>query len=263
MQSELRILDFNYLFQRATDLIPSTEDPSFPASNLKNQLRANTWRTTSTTAQSVVIDLRTSEAVDMVVLVFDPMVGIGFTNSAVIKIQANATNVWTSPAYEQSLVIDEDNGIASLFLSSDQTYRYWRLYISDPGNALGYLEVSKLLLGKATQLLQMPNIGFAYNTKDQSKSQKTEYGHEYVDIYPNRKAIDFNYTVITQEDMETLANIYERVGSVRCVGVALDPTETLFDKDRFFVYGRLQGNLGIKQKVIDYFDSALSVEESF
>jgi len=262
MSCQFRILDFNYVFQSSTDLTPSTEDASFLANNLKNQIRAFTWRTTSTVAQSLVVDIKTIEAIDSVVVVFDNFTGLKFSSAATIKIQASATNVWSAPPVDQTLTIDEVNGVASHYFTSDQNYRYWRLYIDDPVSGYTYLEVPKLILSKATLLTQGPNKGFSENTVDQSKNSKNDYGHEYSDIYPNRRSIDFDYTVLTDTDMDTLHEIYERVGNVRAIAVDLDSTEDLFDKDRYFVYGKIKGASQLKHNVFSYFDTGLSGEET-
>lgn len=263
MSCEFRILDFNYAWQAATSVTATTESPDFPASNLKNQIRAYSWRSTGVSAQAVVFDLRTAEEIDSVVLVFDHTTGCKLSTNAVIKVQASATNVWSSPPVDQTLTVDETNMVASHYFSTAQEYRYWRVYVDDPTNAFGYIEIPKVILAKATQLSQNPNNGFSYKLKDQSKTQLTEYGHSYSDIYPNRRAFDFDYGAITEADMQSLSDIFERVGSVRCIALDLDSTASVFDKDRFFIYGKLIGEVESKHRVFSYFDSGLTVEETF
>lgn len=264
MSCQFRILDFNYVFQNSTTITATTESPSFPASNLKNQIRAFTWRSyLSTVAQAVVFDLKTTEAVDSIAVVFDPFLGIKLSDSAVLKIQASATNVWTSPPVDITLTIDNDTGVATHFFTSDQSYRYWRLYIDDPVSAYGYIEIPKVFISKATQLTQGPNAGFKYSVDDQSRSIKTEYGHEYNDIYPDKKAMGIDLSVISYSDLETLHDVYDVVGNFRAVCVSVDSTEELFDKDRFFIYGKFKGSLDGKHRVFSYFDTGLSVEETF
>jgi len=262
MSCEFRILDFNYVWQSATILTASSADSEFPVLNLKNQIRGFTWRTTSTLNQSVVIDIKTKEAIDSVVLVFDSFVGVKFSSNAVIKIQASHTNVWTSPPVDQALTIDETNGLASHYFTIDQEYRYWRLSITDPVSAYSYLEVPKIILSKATLLAQGPNKGFSEKTVDQSKNVRTDYGHSYTDIFPSIRSLGFDFTAFTDEDANTLHEIYERVGNARCIAIDLDSTEELFNKDRYFIYGKITGDSSLKHNVFSYFDSGLSVLET-
>lgn len=262
MSCEFRIMDFNYVWQPGTDLSASSSDASFPVSNLKDQIRGSTWRSTSVDDQSVVIDIKTIEAIDSVVLVFDPMIGIKLTEGVDLRIQANATNNWSSPAVNQTLTIDNNYSIASHYFATDQSYRYWRVFIDDPSNGYGYIELSNIILTKATQLTQNPNNGFGVKRLDRSKALSTEYGHQYNDIYPTLKAFTFDYDVLTESDIETLNLVFERVGSVRCIAVDLDSQAEVFDKDRFFIYGKFKSELNDKHKVFSYFDSGFTVEET-
>ena len=42
--SEFRILDTNYVFDDATDILPTSENSLYPASNLRSHIRAKAWR---------------------------------------------------------------------------------------------------------------------------------------------------------------------------------------------------------------------------
>jgi hypothetical protein len=65
-------------------------------------------------------------------------------------------------------------------------------------------------------------------------------------------------------DRDTLLEIYERSGTSKPVFVALDPAENIFnDKERFMIYGRLRGTLGLSHTASIYFNSELSIEEAF
>ncbi len=66
-----------------------------------------------------------------------------FSSGATLTLQANSTDDWVSPAYEQGLTYHE----AKIGLFLDQTYRYWRLAAEDQSNPDGYLEVGELFLG--------------------------------------------------------------------------------------------------------------------
>lgn len=254
-------MDFNFIFQDSVSLTPSSEDAEFPASNLRNQSRAYPWRTTGTEEESLVIDLKTSEEIDSAAIFFDPTVGIKLSEAADIRIQASATNLWTSPAVDQAMTIDEENGVISHFFSTSQSYRYWRLFIDDPVSGYTYIEIPKLILTKATQLTQGPKQGFGFKVSDQTKNQKTEYGHEFSDVYPSLKSMDFSFEAISDDDMESLRQVFERVGSVRCIAVSLDSEEEIFDKDSFLIYGKLRGDFQAKHSVFSYFDSGLTLEE--
>jgi hypothetical protein len=263
--SEFRILDDNYAFDPSVIITATSEDPNFPASNLRRYHRSRVWRSaTVDSPQRVVFDLRSIEEIDSFALLFNPIRGEGvkFSDSAVIRLLASATNVWSSPAVDVTLTLDQDYEVITHFFTTAQSYRYWAVEVSDPGNAYGYIEIPKIILSKSTQLSQAPEIGFSDTLEDQSKTDETAYGHRYADLYPTRRSMEFSYSAMTSDDIETLQRIYARVGKVTPIAVALDPTETLFDKDRFFLYGYLNSSFKAGHRFYSFFDSGLSIEEA-
>jgi len=66
-----------------------------------------------------------------------------FTSGATITLQANTVDAWTAPAYSQALTYHQ--GVIVYFL--DQTYRWWRLEVSDQNNPDEVLTLSQFYLG--------------------------------------------------------------------------------------------------------------------
>ena len=263
MSECLRIVDYNYVFDSSVDLIASTADSEFPVTNLKRFQRAKVWRTTSVSAQSVVIDLMTAESIDTFVMVFDPLNSPTFSTGTIVRLQASATNVWTSPVFNQLASLDEANGIISLFLTTSQEYRYWRIYIDDPTSTLTYFEVSKIFLGLTTAISQSPSIGFMVKETDQSKIIGNEYGHEYADNYPGRRQMGFDYKAITDADRALFSEIYKRLGRTKPLLVALDPTQSTFlDKDDYILYSFIENEYDASQVFHTFFDLNLELREA-
>lgn len=263
MSCELRIGDYNYVFDESVDLVPSTEDASFPATNLRHYHRSKVWRTTSTLAQSLVIDLRTAEEIDTFVMVFDPESSPTFSAGTTFSLQASATNSWSSPTVNVTPTFDENFGVLSYFFAASQEYRYWRLYIDDPSSALGYFETHKIFLGKATQLTQLPSIGIRLSEQDQSTVDSNDYGHEYSDTYPKRRSWEFSYRLLTETDKGTLRDIYHRCGKTKPIFFCLDATQEFFqDKDELILYSYLDNDYEASQIAFTYFDTTIQLREA-
>lgn len=212
--------------------------------------------------EAVLIDLGAAAAIDTFVLLFDPVSGLRLSSSAVVRIQANATNSWSSPAVDVVVTADTQFNIFSKYWSSDQTYRYWRVKVVDPQNAFLYVELGKIILAKATQLSRLPSNGFKWVKVDRSRKMTNEYGHEYVDSYPLKAALQVSMTHLPYADAKTLDSIFQRVGSAIPLFVVLDPTETLFDKDHFSIYGKIMGGLEFGHRISSYADHQVKIEET-
>jgi hypothetical protein len=226
----------NFCTEDATVITTSTANTNFPASNLKHPFRSKRWRSTGVTSEWVVFDLSTTEAIDSVVLMWSKEDGILLSNTATVTIQANATNVWTSPAVSQVLTINNTYELASYYFTSAQNYRYWRVLITDPGNPNGFLELGVCWLGKGLVIDNAQN-GFTFQLVDTSKLSVTPFGNVYVDEYPILALMSFSYQYLSYSMMQILENAYRTNGNRDPVMVCLDAEGATFDKDHYTVYG--------------------------
>jgi hypothetical protein len=186
--------------------------------------------------------MATTEAIDSVVFLWPKEDGIRLSDTATIKIQANATNVWTSPAVDVSLTIDNTYVLASHFFTSDQTYRYWRVYIDDPSNPNDFIELGVVWLGKGLDLPSAQN-GFKFKLVDQSKVTVNDFGHQYADEYPQLISIELGYQFLDYDDVQTLENAYRVNGNRIPVMFVIDPLEDVFNKNHHLIYGKMEDSL--------------------
>ena len=215
------------------------------------------------TIERVTLDLGNTQAVDSVAVLFEPLTGFKFTDSATIRLKANAHPSWSSASVNILLSYDSVYNVITHFFSSNQSYRYWCLEIVDAQNPNLYVEIPKFLIAKATQLTEGPNSQFTMNVNDLSERSSTKYGQFYTDVYPNRRSIIFPYQVLGEADLATLLSIYDRVGIGRPIALALDSAEEVFDKDRFFIYGVFEPIIETQHVVFSYFNSGITLTESF
>jgi len=237
----MRFSNYNLVSQDATVFTASNIDANFPVSNLKNYLRSKRVRTaTGTTTLTVVIDTITTEDVNCIVCLWPKEDGIKLTDAATVQIQANATNSWGAPAFNQTLTIDNNYSVASFFASGSTvySYRYWRIVITDAGNPYNYIELGKLWLGNSLSVENAQN-GFKWVDTDLTQTVENEFGHSYEDEYPVSSQLTLAYQYLTYTDIQTLQNAWRTNGKHIPVLCVLDPAEQVFDKDHFLIYGKM------------------------
>ncbi len=251
----------NFVTEDQTTITATSENPNFPVSNLKNPLRSKRWRTTGIDDEAVIFDMQTAEDIDSVVLLWPKEDGIRLTNSVTITIQANATNVWTSPAVTQTLTVDNTYSIASHYFSSSQSYRYWRLLIDDPTNPDGFIELGMIWLGQGLEIDNAQN-GFKYSIMDTSKISENAFNHKYVDEYPQVALLELKYSYFDYDAIRILENAYRINGSRKPVLVVVDPLASVFNKDHITVYGLMTNKLNLNHRFYNVFDpTGVSIEE--
>lgn len=159
-----------YTNRIAAGSVPTTltEDLLYPEENLHNQRLAKRWRSTDASAQTVVCNLASAQAVNTIAIL-----GHNISSSATLTIEAHTSDSWGAPSYTTSLTY---NAAAILkFLDASQTYQYWRYTIDDSTNSDGYVEVGMLWLG--TYLTIDPSSLDAF-TVTKRRSDQSIYGRD-------------------------------------------------------------------------------------
>ncbi len=242
----MRFMNVNYCTAAATVVTASNINTNFPVSNLKHPFRSKRVRTNEgTTTLAVVYDMVTTEAIDSVILMWPKEDGIRLSNTATVKIQASATNIWTSPAVDQTLTINNDYVLASHYFTTNQNYRYWRVLITDVSNPYSYIELGLAWLGKGIAIDNAQN-GFKFELLDQSKTTSNDFGHVYVDEYPQLAALSFSYQYLDYGTIQILENAYRTNGNRDPVMVVMDAEASVFNKDHFAVYGKMKNSFGLE-----------------
>lgn len=260
MAETLRLIR-NYCNQDSVTFTASTEDSEFPVENLRDQLRSKVWRTTLVDDQSVIVDLGTEEEIDSFAVLFRANQVIRLTGGAVIRIEGNASPSFASPLYSQVLTLDNENGVISHFLETPESHRYWRLFIDDPGNPYGGLEIAQLVLGKALKFDGAAR-GFKWGLIDPSNSQRTAFGQKYSDVLPTRKTFEFELPIEDFDHFEDAIEFYESVGITESFLTSLDSAEAIYtNKDRFLIWGTFEENFNATDIPSAFFTMGFKIEE--
>ncbi len=237
----MRLMNTNYCSLDTTVVTANAEDPLFPVSNLKHPFRSKRFRSTDVDETRVVFDMITTEEIDSCVILWSKEDGVRLSDSAVIKLQANATDEWSDPSVDVTLTLSEVYEIASHYFTTDQSYRYWSILVEDSGNPFEYIELGVVWLGKSIDIENAQN-GFGYDLIDRSKTVVNDFGHAYTDEYPILQSIEFNYDFLDYSAIQNLENAFRENGSSSPVMVIVDAEEDVFDKDHYAVYGRMKAN---------------------
>lgn len=178
----------------------STENASFPLSNLKDPRRTKTYRST-TNADTVVFDLGSAQTIEAVFVMAHSLNGF---NVATITAQFNSTNTWGAPAVTKTLTIDTTNGVA-LSEFTAISYRYCRLVLTSTS---GFCELAKVYIGAKNQYVESD---FTYplttNVDDLSIVTKNRYGQKFFDVVSKQKTITGSFEYIASTDIDSFLDM--------------------------------------------------------
>lgn len=212
------------------------------------------------TSEWVVFDLGVATSLDSFVLLWGSNTP-KLSESAIVKIQGNSSNSWTSPTFEATMTIEDLKQVSSLFLETAESRRYWRVIIVDPTNTNLYVNLGVCFFGLKDTIRNADN-GYTWDLMDGSIRSRTPYGQEYVDEYPVLKSISFSMNNLDYEDVLTLNDIYRTVGSKNNVYFELYDNLAGFDKDFFCIYGKFDSSLGFQHVNYKIFNGSLTITET-
>lgn len=150
---------------------------------------------------------------------------IKISPSATLKLQANETNVWTSPSYEQELTYnDEVILLTSATGLHTEALRYWRLEIIDRDNPNLYVEIGSVFLGNfyspTRGAVQFP---FSSTPIDRSTTIFSEGGQTFSDIREKSQSFNLDWSALTSTEMEELLEVFDDFGTGIPFFIQLDP----------------------------------------
>ena len=143
--------------------------------------------------------------------------GSNLTENATVSIQANATDVWTSPSVNEELTFSKDVkasidanqsiGVWSKQFDTTQTYKYWRIVFVDSTNTDNYIKVGRVFMDEA---LVMPGMSVNQVFKIDTNSVQTysTSGQVYGLKRLQYNGVSFNFPSVEDSDKKDIEEFY-------------------------------------------------------
>ena len=238
MSEKVKFYYYNLVNQDATVITPSTEDAFFPASNLKHDFSTKVYRSTAVSA-NVVFDFITAQSVDSILVKGHFIDGFGFTGS--LTIEANSTDVWTSPAYSSTISVNSEFNIGIKTLATAQSYRYWRI----SGTGASYFELSNIFIGSSFQPQRNVSRGFTFENRDLSVYKKNKYAQRYIDKVGDQLFLKGRINLINKTNVDAMFDFIDYVGKKNMFWVVLNESEEIINEKE-----RLSGTFYFNKKPV-------------
>lgn len=217
---------------------------ALPAANMQDVGRSVVWRSTGKTAEAIYILLPSAMALDTVALIRSNLTGTAQWN---VHFYSDAA--WTT-------LLDESGGLTAVpsspytefgwgyaGLGGDRSFPqqsvYWRpastpnvrsikIDLVDTANPEGYIEVSRLVVGKRWS----PNNNFSYKAKlsflDQGRQARSEDGTLRSDAGASSRRLAFNLDWMNDADRAYFGEIQRYCGLKRDLLASLYPGDATY-----------------------------------
>ena len=234
----------------------SSENASFPLSNLTDSRRTKSYRSTSN-SDWVVVDLGSFKPVDSFFIVDNPLSGFSLTT---LTLEFNSVNNWSSPALSIPITLDYKHGVGHHFFNTPVTYRYMRIVMTSTS---GYCELSKFFIGLKSQYT---NSDFSYplNYLENNLAvvSKNRYGQRFIDEVNTQKNISARIDYVPRDDIDDVLDWLSYVSITRPFYVYFDNGQMATEVNRFNGYYYLVNEPKLQLSTGNYWSLDLSLEEA-
>lgn len=237
-----------------------------PLANLLHYLPGTIWQSTNLTGAYIQVDLGTARAIDRVGLLYTNL-----TSAATWRIRAAATTgaLTSAPAYDSGTVPAWASASATgakyphalLRMAAAETYRYWRIDLTDASNLAGKFRAGRLVLGKSWQPEFNPSYGMERGFTTPTVWQETDGGSLVRTATKQQRAIGtFNLEWLSEAEREGDLYALERdCGDAGEVLVELPGESESYLHNRL-IYGKLDLGRPVALSFHDTYSARFSVE---
>lgn len=189
---------------------------------------------------------------------------ISISPSSTIKLQANETDVWSSPSYETTLAYDEN--VMSVFSTTGlhtEALRFWRLHIVDADNPLGYVEVGGLYLGDIFETAR-GQVQFPLNSQliDRSTTVFSEGGQTFSDVREKSESFNLQWFGLTIADRNEFDIIFDQFGTSIPFFIDLDPNAVFStEANQFLRYIKFEAPISWSLTRPGIFTASMAIRE--
>jgi len=183
----------------------------FGKTNLIDFDRDTYHRTDSDVSSAItyIIDFGSAVTIDSLVI-FDH----NLSATATLLLEGNASDSWGAPTFSESITYNANK--INHYLSSSQTFRYFRISITDTSNSDGYIEISTLMMFEYLELDKALSLGYRNDLNTYVKSESTIHGIKKDKAYNQGRIIKGNLNNLSLANYNSLKsmmeNIYDKAG---------------------------------------------------
>lgn len=262
--SFLYAFDFgNRLYPNFGDNIVSVSNTAagdFDKSNLTTESIRQAWRSANCADWlDIIIKAEIKSRVDTVALL-----GHNLSPTAIVKVEGNNSNIWIAPPVSVSIPYSKKNLVLCQNLGAE--YQYYRIRILDPANPCGFVQVGRIIGGRALTLTKEEDITdeFSIETNDLADKIKTEgffrVSNEKVKARSLKAKFSKLSTIQGEDDNYTgLRTMFDLMGTTKPFLTILDRADPSF----LSIWGQLDKIPTDTFTVNRYVSFSFSVDEVF
>ena len=233
-----------------------------PVSELLTLHVGRKWRGSGGNAESVIVDLGSSQSLDTVA-----MMGLNLTTAGTTRVKMSNTDpaVTVGDVYDSTALIgevDERFGYLIDLLPAPVSARYVRIDLEEP--IADYIEAGRLFIGLRSVFGSDGNYnadyGWSYQWVDPSRIVKSIAGQSFIDQRRSYRVFELSFSFMTETDRRGFVEEIDRANGRKIDVLAIvDPADA--NLGYVSVWGLLADLQAITQPLFDRWSKSYRIEE--
>ncbi len=239
--------------------VTSTATGDFDKAHLCTNPLRETWRSSDVSLQEIILEANDlANPIDTFALL-----NHNLTSLAVVTLQANNFNNFSSPAFSTTMVWNKKHMVYLNELADN--YQFFKIKILDPTNPCGFIEIGKIVGGSALIMQSNEDItdDFTITPDDLAYQMKTEgffrASNEKVKVDKLSVKFDKLTTVGNADNYNGLLSMTEYVGTTIPFLTILDSNDSNF----FIIWGQLNDMPSRAFTINRYTSLGLTIQEVY
>ncbi|UOA07768.1 hypothetical protein [Methylobacter sp. S3L5C] len=267
--SNLRVLYKNEI--DSASLSGGITPASLPHSNLATDIKSQIFRSSTTVAEIAAL-WATPKFINCVMLPFT-----NFSSTATIRVMGYANAADTTAVFDSGVLpccgYASRNTVpgvanfgyaggayASLFFVGGTVKRIV-VYVSDSNNPAGYVEASRLLVGKYFEPVINADYGASIGWNDDSQHVRNDAGDLLTDIKTRSKTLTLNFSNASPSDRDALMAVMRNgIGSPLYISVFPNDADKNLEQD-YQIWGKLSQQSAIIIARYSAYSTGLTIDE--
>lgn len=237
------------LSDAATISVSGSASTSLNEDNLQTLDPRQYWRS-STSTPNIVIDLGSAQSIRYVSLLYGNFVS---TDTWRVRAATTEAGLTSAPGYDSGSVSCYPGGAdlsswdrthTRLYLTTAQSYRWWRIDIDASSNPDGYVETARLYVSEGIQ----PEIGISHSALwtpilvEAGVRTVNQSGGITPRGFPKRRNVEVTFSYLTRDEaFGGFGEVRRERGSSGDVVVLIDPEEDTYPMD-YTYYGLMSAD---------------------
>jgi len=276
--SNLKILNKN-IFDDYETLIMSFGGTTsgFPLTNLTNDKKSKTWRSTNLTTPKITVTWSTAQTLSGIALAFTNLIAGSTFRVYLYNATSSGTLLYDSGAVSVSEGYSIPAGFtstgsasfaygggahASVFFNSTSAVRRMDIEFTSAGNPDGYIEISRIIAGVAVDPGRDAAQGAIVSFIDNTTSERTSSGDLITDRGTISRAIDFSLLHLNADSRKILNDLFRYSGRSQPIFVSLSTAGTISEGQLFSqIYGKIDQDLALEIPMLNKYNASVRIIE--